>query len=101
MIIENITVLDQELYLLALNKLPKTFTFDDLLNEIHLSRPRFQRKTLRYRMTKWRRAKIISKKGFGKKAIYSCLVDEHTFTAAEFICTEKPLNISSNPFIIR
>lgn len=101
MTIENITILDQELYLLALKKLPKTFLFDDLLNEIHLSRPKFQRKTLRYRLTKWQKAKIISKRGFGKKAIYSCLIDETTFRNSEFICTEKPINLSSNPFIIQ
>lgn len=101
MIIENITILDQELYLLALNKLPKTFRFDDLLNEIHLRRPKFQRKTLRYRLKKWRKAKIISKQGFGTRAMYSCLVDESTFNTSEFIYTEKPIDISNNPFIVR
>jgi len=100
MIIDNITVLDQELYLLALKKLPKTFRFDDLLNEIHLRRPKFQRKTLRYRLKKWRNAKIICKQGFGTRAIYSCLVDEATFLNAEFVYTEKPIDISNNPFIV-
>jgi len=101
MTIENITILDQELYLLALNRLTHTFYFDDLLNEIHLRRPKFQRKTLRYRLKKWRKAKLISKHGIGKRAIYSCLIDEPTFTTAEFIFTEKAINISNNPFIVQ
>ena len=101
MTIENITILDQELYLLALKNLPKIFTFDDLLNEIHLRRPKFQRKTLRYRLKKWKKANIISKQGFCKGAKYSCLIDESTFTTAEFIYTVKPIDISKNPFIVQ
>ena len=100
MTIENITILDQELYILALKKLPKTFSFDDLLNEIHLRRPNFQRKTLRYRLKKWRKAHIVSKQGLGSHALYTCIIDEKTFTTAKFIYTEKHIDISSNPFII-
>lgn len=100
MIIKNITTFDQELYLLALKKLPKTFHIDDLLKEIHLSRPNFQCKTLQYRLKKFRKANLRYKKGFGKSATYSCLVDEATFTSAEFICTEEPIDISNNPFVI-
>ena len=100
MIIENISVFDQELYLMALNKLSNPFSFDVLLNEIHLRRPNFQRKTLHYRLRKWKKAKIVSIKGWGKSTRYTCLIDEATFTSAKFICTEKPVDISKNPFII-
>lgn len=100
MTIKNITTLDRELYLLALKKLPTTFSFDDLLNEIHLSRPKFQRKTLRYRVKKLRTAGLINKQGFWKSAMYMCLVDETTFITADFICTEKPINLENNLFIL-
>ena len=100
MTIKNISTLDQELYLLALQQLPTTFSFDDLLNEIHLSRPKFQRKTLRYRIKKLRNAKLLRKQGWGKSVKYTCLVDEPTFTTADFICTEKPIDLEKNPFIL-
>lgn len=100
MTLENIYALDRELYLLALKKLPQTFLFDDLLNEIHLRRPRFQRKTLQYRLKQMCKSHLITKQGFGKSALYTCIVDEDSFSSSEFIYTGKPINISRNPFII-
>lgn len=100
MILENITILDKELYLLALDTHDGNFKLDDLLKTIRLSRPNFGHKPLRYRVKRLRKSKLLSKCGLGKNAVYTCLIDRDTFLNAKIIYTEKPIDISKNPFII-
>lgn len=100
MTLENVTILDKELYLLALDMHVGNFQLDDLLKSVRLSRPKFQLKTLRYRVNRLRKSNLLSKQGFGKNAVYKCLVDRDAFLNAEMINSNKVLDISKNPFIV-